>query len=245
MNTTHMTEQQRYNNLDLIYSNLSFAYLNGNAEQMRYYFTKFTNEYPEYLGQMENCINCVFYENRCPHGVKDSINNVFGNTLKLNIEGCLRAIEKVLDEKSYHTFSLRAINTIYYPKQQFTLNDILYQRKHNFYPTSQVVTSTVKSTNSLTVSDLLSVADYSIKVLDTLNPSEKTQDISDTITILKSIDLALNNKPEDKPINKSLHVVNSVITSAVKRSLDKNEDKQFVSTTSLLFDLAIDFFCKR
>lgn len=34
-------------------------------------------------------------------------------------------------------------------------------------------------------------------------------------------------------------------THVAKRSLDKNEDKQFVSTMSLLFDLAIDFFCKR
>lgn len=33
-----INEQIRYNNLDLIYSNLSFAYLNNDEVNMKYYF---------------------------------------------------------------------------------------------------------------------------------------------------------------------------------------------------------------
>lgn len=89
-------EQIRYNNLDLIYSNLSFAYLNNDVGQMRFNFGKFQNEYPEYFGQMDSCVRCVFYENKCVPGERTPIQNIFGSTLKFNIEGCLRAIEKVL-----------------------------------------------------------------------------------------------------------------------------------------------------
>ena len=46
----------------------------------------------------------------------------------------------------------------------------------------------------------------------------------------------------DKPLNKSLHIVNSVLTSVVKRNLENESDKRFVSTMGLLIDLAIDFF---
>ena len=96
--------------------------------------------------------------------------------------------------------------------------------------------------NTLKVSDLLSVAKYSLQVLDIIQPNEKTSDISDTITVMQSIDLALNNKPYDKPLNKSLHIVNSILTSIVKRNLENESDKRLVSTMGLLIDLAIDFF---
>ena len=240
-----INEQIRYNNLDLIYSNLSFAYLNNDVDQMRFYYGKFQNEYPEYFGQMDSCVRCVFYENKCVPGERTSIQYIFGNTLKFNIEGCLRAIEKVLYDKSYLPFSLGAIQTLYYPKSTFTPTDELYQGEYLSQQDSLGETPYKKEVRILSVSDLLSVADYSVKILDALSPSEKTQDISDTITILKGVDLALNNKPQDKPINKSLHIVNSVLSSTVKSSLDKNTDKQFVGVMSVLVDLAIDFFCKK
>lgn len=238
-------EQIKNNNLDFIYSNLSFAYLNGDADQMRFYFGKFQNDYPEYFGQMDSCVRCVFYENKCMPGERTPIQNIFGNTLKFNIEGCLRAIEKVLDDKSYLPFSLGAIQTLYYPQVSFTPTSELYRGEYFSQLDPHGETPYKKEVRSLSVSDLLSVADYSVKILDALSPSEKTQDISDTITVLKGIDLALNNKPQDKPLNKSLHIVNSVLSSTVKSSLEKNTDKQFVGVMSVLVDLAIDFFCKK
>lgn len=238
-------EQIRYNNLDLIYSNLSFAYLNSDASQMRFYFEKFQYEYPEYFGQMDSSVRCVFYENNCTPGERTPIQNIFGSTLKFNIEGCLRAIKKVLDEKSYFPFSIGAIQALYYPKSAFTPTYELYPGEYLSQQNIDGETPFKKEVKTLRVSDLLSVADYSIKILDTLSPNEKTQEISDTITILKGVDLALNNKPQDKPLNKSLHIVNSVLSSTVRSSLKKNTDKQFVGTMSVLLDLVIDFFCKK
>ena len=81
--------------------------------------------------------------------------------------------------------------------------------------------------------------------LEIIQPNEKTSDVSDAITVMQSIDLALNNKPYDKPLNKSLHIVNSILTSVVKRNLENESDKRFVNTMGLLIDLAIDFFTAR
>lgn len=239
-------QQIRYNNLDLIYSNLSFAYLNNDEEKMKYYFQKFADEYPEYRGQMSNCINCTFYENKCiPSIIKVSIYTTSGSDLRYNVVGCLASIQKALSDYRYYSFSLGAIQTLYYPQVSFTPTFELYRGEYLSQPGSYGENPYKKEIRTLSVSDLLSVADYSVKILDALNPSEKTQDISDAITILKGIDLALNNKPQDKPLNKSLHIVNSVLSSTIKSSLDKNTDKQFVGTMSVFIDLAIDFFCKK
>ena len=61
---------------------------------------------------------------------------------------------------------------------------------------------------------------------------------------MQGIDAILNNKPEDKPINKMLHLVTSFISTVVKSSLKDNEAKRGVIVTTTMIDLAIDFFCK-
>ena len=65
------------------------------------------------------------------------------------------------------------------------------------------------------------------------------------ITALQSIDATLNNKPEDKPVNKMLHLVTSFISSVVKSSIKNDEAKRGVTITALMVDLTIDFFCKK
>lgn len=229
----------KYNNLDLIYSNLIFAYYSNNETVMQNNYDIFQREFPEYSGRMFNCVQCVFSENGRKPDCVVPINTLHDEMLKFNIKGCLRTIKSVLNENDTYSFSLRAIQTIYYPETPFDRTDVLYSESETVLKTQPNVK------NILTVSDLLSVADYSVKVLDLINPNERTQDVSDTITILKSIDLALNNKPEDKPLNKSLHIVNSVLTSVVKKSLDNQGDKQLTTSMGLLIDLAIDFFCKK
>ena len=62
---------------------------------------------------------------------------------------------------------------------------------------------------------------------------------------MQSIDVALSNKPYDKPLNKSLHIINSVLTSVVKRNLENESDKRLVSTMGLLIDLAIFLWQKK
>ena len=64
------------------------------------------------------------------------------------------------------------------------------------------------------------------------------------ITALQGIDAILNNKPEDKPVNKMLHLVTSFISSVVKSSIKNDETKHGVTITALMVDLTIDFLCK-
>ena len=64
------------------------------------------------------------------------------------------------------------------------------------------------------------------------------------ITTLQGIDAVLNNKPEDKPVNKMLHLATSFISSVVKSSVKNDKEKRGVSITALMVDLTIDFFCK-
>ena len=65
------------------------------------------------------------------------------------------------------------------------------------------------------------------------------------ITVFQGIDAILNNKPEDKPINKMLHLATSFISSVVKSSIKDDEAKRGVTITAIMIDLAIDFFCKK
>ena len=143
----------------------------------------------------------------------------------------------ILESNKYQTFSSHCIEVLYFPQKKFTPTDILY--------TVPIQYNNDEKTNTLTVSDLLSVAKYSLQVLEIIQPNEKTSDVSDAITVMQSIDLALNNKPYDKPLNKSLHIVNSILSSVVKRNLENESDKRFVNTMGLLIDLAIDFFTAR
>ena len=140
----------------------------------------------------------------------------------------------ILESNKYQTFSSNCIEVLYFQLKEFTPTDILY--------TVPIQHDNDEKNNTLKVSDLLSVAKYSLQVLEIIQLNENTSNISDTITVMQSIDLALNNKPYDKPLNKSLHIVNSILSSVVKRNLENESDKRFVNTMGLLIDLAIDFF---
>ena len=228
-------EKEKLQKLESIHVKLNFAYHSRNENVMKLLFKEFENNYPE-LGRLRLYnTHCVFSEHSLPSFYStNTIDNLFGVDLYSNIEGCLRTIESIFEENKYQTFSSHYIEVLYFPQKAFTPIDVLY--------TTPIQNNKCKNVNTLKVSDLLSVAKYSLQVLEIIQHNKKTSDISDTITVMQSIDLALNNKPYDKPLNKSLHIVNSVLTSVVKRNLENESDKRFVSTMGLLIDLAIDFF---
>ena len=228
-------EKEKLQKLESIHVKLNFAYHNRNENVMKLLFKEFEYNYPEFGRLRLYNTHCVFTEHSLPSfNSINTIDNLFGVDLYCNIEGCLRTIESIFKENKYLTFSSHCIEVLYFPQKEFAPTDILY--------TVPIQHDNDEKPNTLKVSDLLSVAKYSLQVLDIIQPNEKTSDISDTITVMQSIDLALNNKPYDKPLNKSLHIVNSVLTSIVKRNLENESDKRLVSTMGLLIDLAIDFF---
>lgn len=215
-----------------IYLKLNSAYFEKNEHNMKKLFDEYNKQFPQYLQSNHENIREVFTE----HGEKAdrpcSIYSIYGDALKYNIEGGLRTIWSILESNKYQTFSSHCIQVIYFSQKTFETTDILYETPKGNNANS----------NTLKVSDLLSVAKYSLQVLEIIKPNERTSDVNDTITVIQSIELALNNKPHDKPLNKSLHVVNSVLTSVVKRNLENESNKRLVSSMGLLIDLAIDFF---
>ena len=230
-------DNERLQKLESIYVQMNFAYNQRNENDMRMLFKKFDISYPEFKNNRWVNVNNVFLEHSLYPLASCSIDLVYGVELNYNIEGCLRTIWAILESNKYQTFSSHCIEVIYFPQKAFTPTDVLY--------TVPIQNNKSENTNTLKVADLLSVAKYSLQVLEIIQPNENTLDISDTITVMQSIDLALNNKPYEKPLNKSLHIVNSVLTSVVKRNLENNSDKRFVSTMGLLIDLAIDFFISK
>ena len=227
-------EKEKLQRLESIYVRMNFAYNQRNENGMRMLFKEFDVSFPEFKNNRWEYINNVFIEHSLYPLASCSIDLIYGVELNYNIEGCLRTIWAILESNKYQTFSSHCIEVLYFPQKAFTPTEVLYR--------TPIRNNNSENSNTLKVSDLLSVAKYSLQVLEIIQPNEKTSDISDTITVMQSIDLALNNKPYDKPLNKSLHIVNSVLTSIVKRNLENESDKRLVSTMGLLIDLAIDFF---
>jgi len=230
-------EKEKLQNLESIYVRMNFAYNQRNENDMRMLFKEFDISYPEFKNNRWTNVNNVFMEHSLYSLASCSIDLVYGVELNYNIKGCLRTIWAILESNKYQTFSSHCIEVLYFPQKAFTPTDVLY--------TVPIQNNKSENSNTLKVADLLSVAKYSLQVLEIIQPNKKDSDISDTITVMQSIDLALNNKPYDKPLNKSLHIVSSVLTSVVKRNLENESNKRFVSTMGLLIDLAIDFFISK
>ena len=61
---------------------------------------------------------------------------------------------------------------------------------------------------------------------------------------IQTVELAINHKPVDKPLNKALHIANDILTEFAK-SLSKDKGtKRTASGISILVDLAIDFLVR-
>ena len=100
-----------------------------------------------------------------------------------------------------------------------------------------------KDEKDLKVSDFLSVLSYGKKFADAFFgvDSPKT---SEYMLAVKAVDLAINHKEVDKPLNKTLHIINDVLTESVKYRQKDKGGKMLVSGISLLVDLTIDFLVK-
>lgn len=67
---------------------------------------------------------------------------------------------------------------------------------------------------------------------------------SEYMLAVKTVDSAINHKEVDKPLNKTLHIINDVLTESVKDRQKDKGGKMLVSGISLLVDLTIDFLVK-
>ena len=236
MKSLEILEQQRNDEilrLEIAYSNLSRAYVSGRRDEMIGAVAAALISNPNHVTTLKNGIDKVFTRQ---YGYKflRNLNWCFisDEDVKLNVEGCLKAISEPLSQYKFYDHNYTyAQSVLYRPTHTFQQEEVLYQNAQG---------------RQLKVADLLAVSKYAMSVAEAIEPSnEEYAKANAAITVFQGIDALLNNKPEDEPVNKMLHLATSFISSVVKSSIKDDEAKRGVTITAIMVDLAIDFFCKK
>ncbi len=238
MNAIDILEQQQADEvlrLEIAYSNLYKAYVLGDRNEMinQYIATGYIG-IPNFADSVQSKTKQEMRSNGIsPNKSSVSIYDIKDETLlRMNIVGCLNALQDEIKIRNiYRTHYTYAQYILYRPFHTFRQDEILYQN-----PQGQ----------QLKVADMLAVCKYAINIAEAIEPdNENFAKANAAITTLQGIDAILNNKPEDKSVNKMLHLATSFISSVVKSAIKNDESKREVSITALMVDLAIDFFCKK
>lgn len=235
MRQLDILEQQLYDkmlNLEIAYSKLYNAYITDNIFGMRTAIIYYNSKFATLLSKTQAECDNVFVENGIYNFRHDG--NLYELTLrelKLNTKGYMNAALKELNSLNYYQSNCTyATKVLYEPQKRFESQQVIY-------PSDK---------GKLKVSDLLSVSKYAVKVAQAISPDNENYDKANAvISVFQGLDALLNNKPEDKPINKMLHLANDFLSGAVKSCADKKEEKGGVIVASTLVDLAIDFLCKK
>ena len=234
----NLLEQQRADEvlrLEIAYSNLYGAYVSGNITEMKSKYIAAGNV------NIPNFTSSVYVKTKgemlshgiWPDALPSDIRNINDETiLRMNVKGCLNALQEEINIRNlYQTHYTHAQNILYQPNRTFRQDEVLHQDDHG---------------QQLKVADLLAVSKYAVSIAEAIDPgNEGFAKANAAITVFQGIDTILNNKPEDKPVNKMLHLATSFLSSVVKSSLKDSDAKRGVTITAIMVDLAIDFFCRK
>ena len=234
INTYIQQKNEEFLRLEIAYSNLYRAYMSGNVDSMKYQYDLASQiNIPFFANSIQSHTKLVMLSNNVLPTATISIYAIQNkNEVLMNVQGCLNAIHEELGRRNIYTTQYTyAQSVLYRPAHAFQQEEVLYQNTQG---------------HQLKVADLLAVSKYAISIAEAIEPSnEEYAKANAAITVFQSIDAILNNKPEDKPVNKMLHLATSFISSVVKSSIKDDEAKRGVSITAIMIDLAIDFFCKK
>ena len=238
MNAIDIFEQQRADEvlrLEIAYSNLYRAYISDNREDMIAKYVAVGNVNIPYFTDsiFLNTKQTMLANGVIPNTLPTSIYDIKDDALlRMNVQGCLNALKEELGRRNiYSTQYTYAQSVLYRPTHTFQQEEVLHQDTQG---------------HQLKVADLLAVSKYAVSVAEAIDPNnEEYAKANAAITVFQGIDALLNNKPEDKPVNKMLHLATSFISSVVKSSIKDDEAKRGVTITAIMVDLAIDFFCKK
>ena len=156
------------------------------------------------------------------------IHKLEDESLEMNLRFCVDVINRKLNTCYSQPISCYAMQVMFFSPEPLPQNKVIH----------------IKENKELTVSDFLSVLSYVKKFAETCTGIQD-KDTDESLLAIKTVELAVNHKKEDKPLNKALHIVNDVFTKCAKQSTDNCNSKKVISGISLLLDLAIDFLIQR
>lgn len=235
MNAIEVLAQQQADEilqLETAYANLYHAYERGNRDEMISAYSAAEAIIGLHNRILNETKQILWSKGITPNIRPCSISLIYDDViLRSNIEGCLNVLQTEFQSRHfYRSNNTYAQRMLYRPNHTFRQDEVLYE----------------SNTRQLKVADLLAVAKYAISVAEAIEPSNKLYaQANGAISVLQRIDTILNNKPEDKPTSKMLHLATSFISTVVKSSLRDDDAKRRVTATAIMIDLVIDFFCKK
>ena len=163
---------------------------------------------------------------------KGPLSNMNDVSLDINLHFCIDVINKRMRLHFASPISPTAMQIVFFSPVPLEQSTILYEEK-----------GTGGSERTLKVADFLSVLNYAKKFAEA-NLDANFDKYNGELVAVRTVDLALNHKPVDKPLNKTLHLVNDLLTECAKTSHQDKGTRRTASGISLLVDLAIDFLVK-
>lgn len=152
--------------------------------------------------------------------------------LDLNLRFCTEVINERMRSNFSSPIAPYAMQMLFFSPEPLQKSTILYEEK-----------SEDGNEKKLKVSDFLDVLKYAKKFAEA-NLDADFDKYNGGLLAIQTVDLAINHKPVDKPLNKALHLVNDILTEYAKSISKDKEAKRDAPGISLLIDLAIDFLVR-
>lgn len=162
----------------------------------------------------------------------DNISLVNYQGLEMNLRFCNEIICERMRIDFHSPISPNAVQIVFFSPEPLQQNTVLYEEK-----------SKDGNERKLKVSDFLDVLKYAKKFAEA-NLDADFDRYNGGLLAIQAVDFAINHKPVDKPLNKSLHLVNDILTEYAKSISKDKEAKRDATGISLLVDLAIDFLVR-
>ena len=161
-----------------------------------------------------------------------SLSQVKDLVLNINLHFCIDIINKRMRLHFASPISATAMQIVFFSPVPLEQSTILYEEK-----------GTAESERQLKVADFLSALNYAKKFAEA-NLDADFDKYNGGLLAIRTTELAINHKPVDKPLNKTLHLVNDIFTECAKAFHQDKEAKRTASGIFLLVDLAIDFLVR-
>ena len=161
-----------------------------------------------------------------------SLSQVKDLVLDINLHFCIDVINKRMRHHFSSPISPTAVQIVFFSPAPLEQGTVLYEEK-----------GTGGTERMLKVSDFLSVLSYAKKFAEA-NLDADFDRYNGGLLAIRTTELAINHKPVDKPLNKTLHLVNDLLTGYAKTFHQDKGARRTASGISLFVDLAIDFLVR-